>query len=74
MDEKAIAKEATRSTAEVHEIEQTDSELYKLGMYTAAALTGIVGVWGLICLSSSFLNNGGPVEMVKNLFSAITGM
>lgn len=74
MDEKAIAREATRSTTSVHEIAHTDSELYKVGMYTAAAFTAAAGGWGLICLSSALLHNGGPVEMMRNLFQAITGM
>ncbi len=74
MEEKAIAKEVTKSTTTVHEIEHTDSELYKVGMYTTAAFAVAVGGWGLICLSSSLLKNGGPLEMLKNLFQAITGM
>ncbi len=74
MEEKAIAKEVTRSTTTVHEIEHTDSELYKVGMYTTAAFAVVVGGWGLICLSSSLLKNGGPLEMLRNLFQAVTGM
>ena len=74
MEEKAIAKEVTKSTTAVHEIEHTDSELYKVGMYTTAAFAVVVGGWGLICLSSSLLKNGGPLEMLRNLFQAVTGM
>ncbi len=74
MENRAIAKEETKTTSTIHEITHTDSELYKVGMYTTAAFAAVVGVWGLICLSSSFLSEGGPIEMVKNLFQAITGM
>lgn len=73
MKEKAITKELNKATTTVHEIEHTDSELYKVGMYTTAAFAAAVGIWGLICLSSSVFENGGPVEMLKNLFQAITG-
>ena len=37
MNDQSIAKEATKTTTTVHEVEQTSSELYKVGMYTTAA-------------------------------------
>jgi hypothetical protein len=73
MEEKAIAKEITKSTTTVHEIEQTSSELYKVGMYATAAFAAFIGIWGLVCLSSAFMSTGGPVALVKSLFGAITG-
>jgi len=73
MEDTAITKEITKATATVHEIEHTDSELYKVGMYTTAAFAAVVGIWGLVCLSSAILENGAPVEMLKNLYHAITG-
>jgi hypothetical protein len=74
MKEQAIAKEKTQTTTTVHEAVNTDSELYKVGMYVTAAFAAVVGGWALICLSSSILANGSPVELLKNLFHAITGM
>lgn len=73
MEEKAITKEINKTTTAVHEIEHTDSELYKVGMYSTAAFAAVVGAWGLVCLSSAILKNGTPIEMLKNLFRAITG-
>ncbi|HID69931.1 MAG TPA: hypothetical protein EYP35_05580 [Desulfobacterales bacterium] len=74
MENKAISKEMTKSKTTVHDIAHTDSELYKVGMYTTAAFAAAVGLWGLVCLSSAAFANGGPVSLVKNLFQAITGM
>lgn len=74
MEEKAITKEMNKATTTVHEIEHTDSELYKVGMYSTAAFAAAIGIWGLVCLSSAILENGSPVELLKNLFQAITGM
>ncbi len=74
MKEQAIAKEQMKAQTTVHEIEHVDSELYKVGMYTTAAFAAIVGGWGLVCLSSAVLQNGSPMQMIKNLFQAITGM
>ncbi len=73
MKAKAITKEVNKNTTTVNEIEHTDSELYKVGMYTTAAFAAAAGIWGLICLSSAIFVNGGPVEMLKNLYHAITG-
>jgi len=73
MEEKAVAKEITKSTTTVHEIEQTSSELYKVGIYSTAAFAAVIGVWGIICLSSAFMSAGGPVTLVKSLFGAIFG-
>lgn len=72
MEDKAISKVKTETT--VHEIENTDSELYKVGMYTTAAFAAVVGAWGLVCLSSAIMKDGGPVQLVKNLFQSITGV
>lgn len=74
MEERAVTKEVQKAKTNVHDITHTDSELYKVGMYTTAAFAAVVGVWGLICLSSAIFENGSPLEMVKNLFQAITGI
>lgn len=73
MEEKAVAKEIMKPATTVHEIEHTSSELYKVGVYMTAAFAGVIGIWGVICLSSAFMSVGGPVALAKNLFGAIFG-
>lgn len=70
MEEQAISK--VKATPTVHEIENTDSELYKVGVYTTAAFATGIGAWALVCLSSAAMNSGGPLELVKALFHTIT--
>ena len=72
MQEQAIAQTKTKTT--VHEIEHTDSELYKVGMYGTAAFAAVIGIWGTVCLASALFQNGGPLQLVKQLFLAVTGM
>ena len=72
MQEQAIAQTKVKTT--VHEIEHTDSELYKVGMYSTAAFAAVIGLWGTICLASAIMQSGGPIQMAKQLFQAITGM
>jgi hypothetical protein len=74
MDAKAATKEKDDTATTVHTIEHADSELYKVGMYSTAIGATAVGVWGLVCLSSAILKNGGPVEMLSNLFHSIFGV
>jgi hypothetical protein len=71
MENTAITKQQTKATA--HASANTDSELYKLGTYVTAAFTGAIGIWSVICLCSAMISNGGPVALVKSMFTAITG-
>ena len=71
MKNTAITKQQTKATA--HDSANADSELYKLGTFITAAFAGAIGIWSLICLSSAMISSGGPVSLVKNMFSAITG-
>lgn len=71
MENTAITKQQTKATA--HDSATADSELYKLGTFITAAFAGAIGIWSLICLSSAVISSGGPVALVRSMFSAITG-
>ena len=71
MENTAITKQQTKATA--HDSATADSELYKLGTFITAAFAGAIGIWSLICLSSAVISSGGPVSLIKSMFSAITG-
>jgi hypothetical protein len=71
MKNSAITKEQTKTNA--HDSASADSELYKLGTFITAAFAGAAGIWSIVCLSSAMISGGGPVALVKSMFSAITG-
>ena len=71
MEETAIAREKTASSATVHDIEQTSSELHKVGMYITATFAAVIGIWSVICLSSAFVSTGGPIALIKSMFRAM---
>ncbi len=73
MEEKVIAREKAASNATVHDIEQTSSELQKVGMYITATFAAAIGIWSVICLSSAFISTGGPIALIKSMFSAMFG-
>jgi hypothetical protein len=71
MKNTAIVKQCVQTT--VHEAVNTDSELHKVGSIVTAAFAGGIGIWAVICLSSAFLSEGGPVGLARSLFGAISG-
>lgn len=71
MKNTAITKEQSKATA--HDTASADSGLYKVGTYLTAGLAGAAGIWSLVCLSSAMISGGGPVALVKSMFSAIVG-
>ena len=73
MEAKAISRQQTASTPTVHEIDQSSGELHKLGMIITGALAVVIGVWGLVCLSSAVISTGGPIALIKSMFGALTG-
>lgn len=73
VEQKAITKEMSASSTTVHEIEQTSSELHKVGIYVSGTCAAIIGVWGLICLFSAFISTGGPIALLKSMFGATFG-
>jgi len=73
VEQKAITRERSASSTTVHEIEQTSSELHKVGIYISGACAAMIGVWGLVCLSSAFISTGGPVALIKSMFGATFG-
>ena len=66
-----------------HSIEKTSSkantkvdvttEISKVGVYTIAIAAGIIGCWATLCIVAGTISSGGPVELISNLFRAITG-
>jgi len=71
VEETAIAREKAASPATIHEIEQTSSELHKVGMYITATFAAVIGIWSVICLSTAFVATGGPIALIKSMFRAI---
>jgi hypothetical protein len=67
-----IAISRQQEKAHAHDSAEVDS-LQKLGTYLTAAFAVGIGSWSLICLSSALISNGGPVALVKSLFTAISG-
>jgi hypothetical protein len=41
---------------------------------TMGVASALVGLWAVACLVSAMIGSGGPIALIKNWFSAISGM
>ena len=50
------------------------TEVDKVIIGSIAAFTGVIGLWSVACLMSAMFQAGGPLQLLKGWFSAISGM
>jgi hypothetical protein len=55
------------------EATQTEKNIC-LGINSLAVLTGLVGIWGLLCLVSGLLQSGGFYNLSAEWMSAVFGL
>jgi hypothetical protein len=67
---------AERSKARIHIDAEAANEIavYKVVIRTVAAFAGLIGIWAFACLGSAMYQAGGPVQLVRGWFNAVTGM
>jgi hypothetical protein len=69
---------AERDQSKVQETSRTDVStevvVDKLVINTVAAFAGIIGLWALACLGSAMYQAGGPIQLIRGWFRAVTGM
>ena len=69
------SKERMVITSEVEDLEFEEMEkgVSQAGMGFMMALAGLIGVWGLACLTSAAAQNG-VVELLRGWLGAVSGM
>ncbi|UKL13361.1 hypothetical protein [Dissulfurimicrobium hydrothermale] len=50
-----------------------EKEISKITLAAGGIMAGLVGIWGITCLAAGLIAAGGPVELAKAWFSAVTG-
>jgi hypothetical protein len=50
------------------------TEVDKVIIGSIAAFTTVIGLWSVACLMSALFQAGGPLQLFKGWFSAISGM
>lgn len=69
-------KVALRETIRTDTQEQSPvlSDISRLMLYTVAAASALIGVWGLIGFISGTIAEGGPISLVGAWFRSVTGL
>ncbi len=52
----------------------TDVVVDKIVIRSVAAFAGLVGLWAFACIGSAMFQAGGPLQLVKDWFRAVSGM
>jgi hypothetical protein len=65
----AAAINKTAATTEAH----VGTELNKVGVTVMTMSAAVVGLWGTACLFAGTISSGGPLGLISNLLTAITG-
>ncbi len=60
---------ATTSSAAAN----ASTEISKIGIIAIGITAGIIGCWAVATMIAGVVNSGGPLDLVSNLFKAITG-
>lgn len=74
MSDRTLVAEQTKSRIHVETDAATDVAVYKGVIYTVAAFGGLVGLWAFACLGSAMYQAGGPIQLVRGWFGAVTGL
>jgi hypothetical protein len=69
---------AERNQGRVQENSQADAStevvVDKLVIRSVAAFAGLVGLWAFACLGSAMYQAGGPIQLIRGWFRAVSGM
>jgi hypothetical protein len=60
------------TSSSVNQKVDVSTEMSKIGIYSIAVAAGIIGCWAVVCLVAGMLNSGGPLQLLSNLFTALT--
>ncbi|MCF8056435.1 MAG: hypothetical protein K9K37_07330 [Desulfocapsa sp.] len=65
----------TRSLHKAHTGTESHAatEISRVATTAIGIIAGIIGIWAVACIISGITNSGGPVNLISNLFKAISG-
>jgi hypothetical protein len=64
---------ATRTGTATQSNVRVDDQLYKVGVGVVGIVSCAIGVWAVISLGAGMIASGGPVGLVLNWLSAVSG-
>lgn len=65
-----MTKNRTRTTEQINE----RYEVSKGMTIAVSTVPGLIGLWAAACFIGALVASGGPFELARNYFQAVTGM
>ena len=62
-----------KSRAQSNAATNASTEISKIGITAVGVTAGIIGCWAVASMIAGAVNSGGPIDLIANLFTAITG-
>ena len=64
---------ATRTGSAAQSKVRVDDQLYKVGVGVVGIASCAIGIWAVVSLGAGMIASGGPVGLVLNWLSAVSG-
>ena len=52
---------------------RVDDQVYKVGIAVIGISSCAIGIWAAACIVAGMINSGGPLALISNWFSAVSG-
>jgi hypothetical protein len=74
MSDNTTVQVKTRNSVKTPENVSAEVELSKGTMVAMAVVPAAIGLWSVSCFVGAMVASGGPLQLVKNWFLAVSGM
>ena len=76
MSDRTFIAERNESKSRENSLTDTSvgAEVDKIVIRSVLAFAGVVGLWVTACIASAMYHAGGPIQLVRSWFGAVTGM
>jgi len=76
MSDRTLVAERNQSRTQENSRTDVSTEVVvdKIVIRSVVAFAGLVGLWVVACLGSAMYQAGGPIQLVRGWFRAVTGM
>jgi len=69
-----LTKQKSATTEQENTTSNVSAEVDKVIVVSIAAFAGLVGIWSVACMVGAMVQSGGPFELIKGWFRAVSGM
>jgi hypothetical protein len=74
MQQNVLTKDRQRVKVQGDEAVKLETEISKVGIVVIAAMSGVIGIWGVSCFVGGVISSEGPLNFVSSWVKALTQM